>query len=140
MLHSGLQTFVSPPTLTVCAFEIDGHRGNPAGTAIKLGPVDVYIATPPAEKSHQDAAILYLGDVLGMTVNAKLMADQFAANGYLTIVPDQFNTDCLPPNITPDFDFLGWINKGTDGDNPHTVSSATLETSRLALGASKRTF
>ena len=35
------------------------------------------------------------------------MADQFAANDYLTILPDQFSTDYLPPIVILEFDFLG---------------------------------
>ena len=49
------------------------------------------------------------------------MADQFAANGYYTLVIDQFNGDPLQINRPADFDFMSWLTKGSDGKNPHGV-------------------
>lgn len=51
------------------------------------------------------------------------MADQYAANGYLTLVIDPFNGDALSLNRGPDHDFDGWIAHGTNGDNPHTAEA-----------------
>ena len=48
------------------------------------------------------------------------MADQFAANGYYTLIVDLFNGDPIKLNRDSDFDFMAWLNKGTDGNNPHT--------------------
>lgn len=52
--------------------------------------------------------------------NSKLMADQFAANGYYTIIIDLFNGDPMSLNKDPNFDFMKWLTYGTDGKNPHT--------------------
>lgn len=84
---------------------------------------DAYLATPPADKEHKGAGILYLPDVIGIWQNSKLMADQFAANGYLTLVLDTFKGDALsvdPETRGPDFDIMEWLVKGSDGNNPHT--------------------
>lgn len=78
------------------------------------------MATPPAGKAHKDTAILYLPDVIGIWQNSQLMADQYAANGYLTLVIDLFNGDPLSLNRPADFDFMTWLTKGSDGNNPHT--------------------
>jgi dienelactone hydrolase len=48
------------------------------------------------------------------------MADQFAANGYYTLVVDLFNGDPISLNKPDGFDFMGWLTKGSMGDNPHT--------------------
>lgn len=48
------------------------------------------------------------------------MADQYAANGYYTIVVDLFNGDPMTLNPPEDFDFMSWMTKGTGGNNPHT--------------------
>jgi len=48
------------------------------------------------------------------------MADQLAANGYLTLIIDVFNGDALSLNRPENFDFMSWLTKGSTGDNPHT--------------------
>lgn len=68
----------------------------------------------------QDTAILYLPDIISIWQNSKLMADQFAANGYLCLIIDLFNGDPLALNRPDDFDFMAWLTKGSTGDNPHT--------------------
>lgn len=81
--------------------------------------IDAYIATAPEGKAHQGAGIVYVADIFGIWNNSKLMADQFAANGYTTIIPDLFNGDVLeyPP---VGVDIMSWIMNGANGDNPHT--------------------
>lgn len=82
---------------------------------------DAYVATPPAGKEHKGVGILFIPDVIGIWQNSKLMADQFAANGYLTLVLDVFNGDALTLGPRPEgFDFMAWMTKGSDGNNPHT--------------------
>jgi dienelactone hydrolase len=71
-------------------------------------------------KEHKDLAVLFLPDVLGIWQNSQLMADQFAANGYHTLIVDIFNGDALPLNRPEDFDMKKWILEGSDGQNPHT--------------------
>lgn len=48
------------------------------------------------------------------------MADQFAANGYYTLIVDLFNGDAMTLNRPEGFDFMAWLTKGTGGNNPHT--------------------
>lgn len=48
------------------------------------------------------------------------MADQYAANGYYTLIVDLFNGDALSLNRTDGFDFMAWLIKGSTGDNGHT--------------------
>ncbi|KAK4168325.1 dienelactone hydrolase [Cladorrhinum sp. PSN259] len=97
------------------------HEGAPTGKAVKIaGKHDGYLATPPEGKAHKGVGILYLPDVIGIWQNSQLMADQFAANGYLTLIVDTFNGDAIPLNRPGDFDFMAWLTKGSDGNNPHT--------------------
>lgn len=81
--------------------------------------IDAYVATPPEGKSN-GAGILYLADVIGIWQNSKLMADNFAAQGFTTVIPDIFNGDPIPLNRPDGFDMKAWRMKGSDGNNPHT--------------------
>ncbi|KAI0483709.1 dienelactone hydrolase [Xylaria cf. heliscus] len=96
------------------------HAGEPTGAEIKVGKHDAYLATPDPAKAHKDVAILYVPDVMGIWANSKLIADQFAANGYLTLILDLFNGDPVQVNPPAGFDTFKWIEKGTGGNNPHT--------------------
>lgn len=97
------------------------NRGNPTGNSVRLeNNIEAYIAEPKQEVEGKKA-VLFLPDVIGIWENSKLMADQFAANGYYTIMPDLFNGDALKLNRPDDFDFMAWLTKGTGGNNPHTT-------------------
>jgi dienelactone hydrolase len=80
----------------------------------------VYIAEPKGKTVHKDTAILYLPDVIGIWQNSQLMADQFAENGYYTLIPDLFNGDPIALNRPEGFDLMSWLTKGSNGKNPHT--------------------
>ncbi|KAF4951853.1 hypothetical protein FSARC_12803 [Fusarium sarcochroum] len=103
-----------------CCTEGVRHEGQPTGKSIKIGNnIDAYIATAPENKAHKGTGIIYIPDIFGIWINSQLMADQFAANGYTTIIPDLFNGDVLPSPMPEGFDVMGWINKGGDGNSPH---------------------
>ncbi|KAH8651587.1 dienelactone hydrolase [Tricladium varicosporioides] len=113
-----MATIANPPAK--CCTEGVKHDGEPTGTMTKLGNIDAYIAEPKGSIVHKDTAILFLPDVIGIWQNSKLMADQYAANGYYTFMPDYFNGDPLSLNRPDGFDFMAWLTKGSDGKNPHT--------------------
>lgn len=97
------------------------RRGEPTGSSLTLGSdIDAYLAKASGDNVHKDTAILYLPDVIGIWQNSKLMADQFAANGYTTLLVDLFNKDPVKLNTPEGFDFMSWLTKGTGGNNPHT--------------------
>ncbi|KAF4634511.1 hypothetical protein G7Y89_g3590 [Cudoniella acicularis] len=98
------------------------HEGSPTGSTIKIGDIEAYVAEPKGTV-HKDVAILYLPDVIGIWQNSQLMADQFAENGYYTLIPDVFNGDPLSLNRPEGFDFMAWLTKGTGGNNPHTYQA-----------------
>ncbi|KHN95932.1 dienelactone hydrolase [Metarhizium album ARSEF 1941] len=97
-------------------------EGKPAGKLIKIdNKIDAYVATPPDGKAHNGCGILYVPDVIGIWQNSQLMADLFAEQGYTTVVLDLFNGDPVKLNRPDGFDFMAWLSKGTDGNNPHTA-------------------
>jgi dienelactone hydrolase len=76
--------------------------------------VETYVARP--EDPHPDIGILLLTDVMGHRhINQQLIADQLAANGYLTIIPDILHGDPTP-SVRPQ----GWTpRKWLDGPPGH---------------------
>jgi len=78
------------------------HEGTPSGKVEKINGVDTYVALPTIDYP-KDKAILFLPDVFGMQlVNAKLIADDFAENGFQVYIPDYLNGDPIPEE-NPDF-------------------------------------
>lgn len=113
----------SNPPAQCCTVGVK-HEGSPTGQDIKVGSYNAYLAVPNAAKARKDVGILYLPDVLSIWQNSKLMADQFAANGYLTLIIDLFKGDAISLNADQDtFDFPTWLAKGSTGDNPHTTEA-----------------
>jgi len=108
----------SHPPSTCCTVGVK-HEGEPTGKTFKFGNIEAYEAKPTGKTIHK-AAILFLPDVISIWQNSKLLADQFAANGYYTLIVDQFNGDPIDLNRPDSFDFMAWMTKGTSGDNPHT--------------------
>lgn len=97
------------------------RRGEPTGAITKIADgIEAYIAEPKGQTVHKDVAILFAADVIGIWANSQLLADQYAANGYYTVIPDLFNGDQLSLNRPDDFDIMAWLTKGTGGNNPHT--------------------
>ncbi|KAF8815627.1 chlorocatechol-degradation protein [Phlegmacium glaucopus] len=93
------------------------HEGTPQGKWEKIGGIDSYVATPSGEYP-KDKVILYLADGFGPQLpNAQLMADDFAATGLKTIIPDYFNGDPIPAdaldNPEPTIDLPAWLRKHT---------------------------
>lgn len=43
-------------------------------------------------------------------INAQLIADQLAANGYFVVMPDLFHGDPVTLNRPADFDLMAWLN------------------------------
>ncbi|KAG6353510.1 hypothetical protein INS49_005471 [Diaporthe citri] len=80
------------------------HQGTPKGSNIRVaGKYDAYLAEPAPEKSHKNAAILFLSDIMGVWQNSRLLADEFAAAGYLTLLVDLFYGDPVGCVAHPSF-------------------------------------
>ncbi|KAI2607888.1 dienelactone hydrolase [Hypoxylon sp. NC1633] len=107
----------NPPSY--CCVQGVKHEGEPTGSMIKVDKHDAYLATPEPSNA-KNAAILFIPDVISIWQNSKLMADQYAANGYFTLIIDPFNGDPLSLNRPEGFDLMSWLTKGSTGDNPHT--------------------
>ena len=81
--------------------------------------VECYLAYP-ADRSTK-RGVLILTDVIGHRyINAQLIADQMAANGFFVAMPDLFHGDPIQLNRPPGFDVMAWL-KGPPGHLPDRV-------------------
>ncbi|KAF8991565.1 alpha/beta-hydrolase [Cyathus striatus] len=79
----------------------------------KIGGVDCYVATP---------SIDYLTE--------KLMADDFAENGFKTVIPDNFDGDPVPADAMDpgkNFDLPGWLRLHTIEKSQAPLDSVVSE-------------
>ena len=89
----------------------------------------------PKDKNTENA-ILILTDVLGHDfINAQLIADQFAANGYLCVMPDLFHGDPAAFN-REGFDLMGWL-KGHPVERVDPVIEAVIKEMRGKMGVKR---
>ncbi|KAG1823956.1 Alpha/Beta hydrolase protein [Suillus subaureus] len=89
------------------------HEGEPQGTLEIIDGVTCYVATPTVDYP-KDKVILFLPDGFGIElVNPKLLADDFATNGFKVIAVDYFNGDSLPADImnSGSFNLEAWLAK-----------------------------
>ena len=95
----------------------------------------MYIARPKNPKPG--AGILFLSDVLGHNfINAQLMVDQYAANGYLTLMPNILHDDPVPLNRPADWDAAAYVAKhGIETVDP--VIESTIKYMKTQLGVQK---
>ncbi|CAI7586717.1 unnamed protein product [Penicillium manginii] len=126
----------SNPPAACCTIGVT-HEGNPKGSFKQLGDVELYIAHPPTKTTR---AILFLTDVIGHRfINAQLIADQLAANGYLVVMPDLFHNDPVPLNRPANYDLMAWLN-GPPGHLPPRVDpvvKAVLAEMRENMGCER---
>ncbi|BCS01524.1 dienelactone hydrolase family protein [Aspergillus luchuensis] len=86
------------------------HEGTPVGEVKKINNIDTYIVYPKDNKTPEKA-VLFLSDIFGLFNNAKLLADEFANNGYLCVLPDLFSGDAVDPVAMESgkFDIGAWF-------------------------------
>ncbi|OJJ67561.1 hypothetical protein ASPBRDRAFT_135409 [Aspergillus brasiliensis CBS 101740] len=91
-----------------CCFQGVKHEGDATGDFITIDDFEVYKKAP--EGPAPEKAIILLTDILGHRFkNAQLIADQFAANGYLVVIPDLFYGDPIPIGGSAGLDLHKWL-------------------------------
>ena len=118
------------------------HEGEAKGSIKNIGNTPAYFSYP--ESKDTSTAILILPDVIGHEfINAQLIADQFAANGYFVVMPDLFEGDPVKLNRPEGFDIMQWIQKGGPEGKGHMagqvdpIVEATIKHIKEELGVKK---
>ncbi|GKZ33046.1 hypothetical protein AbraIFM66950_002765 [Aspergillus brasiliensis] len=93
------------------------HEGDPTGEVEQIDSFRAYIAPPKGSKKIGKAVVL-LSDIFGIFRNNQLLADEFALNGYLAILPDLFNCDQITVGDydAKKVDMAAWISRHTVDD------------------------
>ncbi|KAJ7708959.1 Alpha/Beta hydrolase protein [Mycena rosella] len=97
------------------------HDGTPEGKIETIGGIECYVATPTVDYP-KNKVLLFLTDVFGLPlVNNKLLADDFARNGFKTVLPDYLHGDAIPEDAmnAGTFDIGKWFaTHGTADTRP----------------------
>ncbi|GIJ90423.1 hypothetical protein Asppvi_009377 [Aspergillus pseudoviridinutans] len=108
-----------------CCFTGVLHEGNPKGEIKQINNIRAYIAHPEGDEKPNKAVIL-LSDIFGIFPNSQLVADAFAANGYLCVLPDLFNGDqiSIGDYDAKRIDVGAWLSRHTVDDVAPIVEAA----------------
>ncbi|CAI7607632.1 unnamed protein product [Penicillium pancosmium] len=125
----------SNPPAACCASGFK-HEGTPLGEVKNVDGVNTYI-TSPKDKSA-DKAVLFLTDIFGIFPNAQLLADEFANNGFLTVIPDLFDGDQISVKDMESgkADLPAWLPKHQPG-NVDPIIEKTIKYMRETLNVKR---
>ncbi|GAQ12288.1 protein AIM2 [Aspergillus lentulus] len=116
-----------------CCFTGFLHQGDPKGEIEQINNFRAYVARPEGDKTPNKAVIL-LSDIFGIFPNSQLVADAFAVNGYLWVLPDLLNVDqvSIADYDAKAIDIGAWISRHTVEDVAPIVE-ATIKFLRTNL-------
>ncbi|EMD39183.1 hypothetical protein CERSUDRAFT_112857 [Gelatoporia subvermispora B] len=101
--------------MSLCKHCVSGvrHEGSAEGKIETIGGIESYVATPTVDYP-KDKVLLVFTDILGIHFNnTQLIADDFARNGFKTIVPDILAGEPIPEEALDSgkFDVAAWIGR-----------------------------
>lgn len=81
--------------MSACCLSGSVHEGTPSGRVDTVGEVQAYIAEPESKSKAQ--TVIFITDIFGYEFkNTRLLADNYAKQGFYVYVPDILNGDPLP--------------------------------------------
>jgi len=83
------------------------YEGTAEGAFEEINGIKTYVVTPKVDYP-KDKVVLYLTDILGLEFpNNRLLAGDFARNGFKIYAPDLFEGDPVTPNAFSTRPILG---------------------------------
>ncbi|KAB8079426.1 dienelactone hydrolase [Aspergillus leporis] len=112
------------------------HEGNPVGEIKDVKGVSTYVVYPKDKSTEK--VVVFLSDIFGIYVNAQLLADEYAANGYTCVIPDLFQGDAIKPSDMESgkADLPAWLSNHQPSHVDPVVES-TIKYVREELGAKR---
>ncbi|CDZ96174.1 Predicted hydrolase related to dienelactone hydrolase [Phaffia rhodozyma] len=108
------------------------HSGTPGGQATTVYGLPTYIANPKG--GSKEKTVMIIPDIFGWeTTNIRLVADEWAAKGYRTLIPDIFAGDSVP------LDLLTTIPNLRDREKK-TLADKAIDTVKLGATFGPWTF
>jgi dienelactone hydrolase len=114
-----------------CVTDRPAPSHQPSGQMSKIGDIDTYVSKPADYPNTPAKLLLLLTPGTGVhSPNNQIQADMFAAEGFLVIMPDQFNGDPAPNS-----------NKATISSPVEPQSpSGILERMKLGVAETAKSF
>lgn len=114
---------------------------NPTGVLTKLNDVDVYISKPADYPHSASKLLLLLTPGTGVkSTNNQLQADRYASEGFVVVMPDQFEGDAAP-NTTAAVTETGGSSGGDGGDGgAGGGSTSIIEQVKLRAAETAKSF
>ncbi|CAD6587929.1 MAG: hypothetical protein TREMPRED_004893 [Tremellales sp. Tagirdzhanova-0007] len=88
------------------------HDGTPLGSMEVIHGLETYVSNPKTSRSGKTDTIIMIPDIFGIYVNAKLLCDDWAGQGYRVLMPDLMANDAVS---------IDQLNRGI-GSVPQTIA------------------
>ncbi|WWC66802.1 uncharacterized protein I206_100708 [Kwoniella pini CBS 10737] len=116
------QTTVSP-----CCITGHVHEGTPLGSFEIIHGLRTYVSNPKPPTSGKQNVVVLISDIFGVDlVNTKLVADEYAGNGWKVLLPDFFEGDAIDHNL------LNAIVPNLRVQAEATVASKAVDSAKMA--------
>ncbi|WWC85849.1 uncharacterized protein L201_000716 [Kwoniella dendrophila CBS 6074] len=115
------QTTVSP-----CCITGHIHQGEPLGSFEVIHGLRTYVSNPKPTEGKQNTVVL-ISDIFGVDlINTKLVADEYAGNGWKVLLPDFLEGDAIDHNL------LNSIVPNLRVQAEATVASKAVDSAKMA--------
>jgi len=85
-------------TLSECCVSGHIHQGTPKGTVDEIAGLKTYVSKP--QDGSKARTVIFITDIFGYELpNVRLLADEYAAQGFYCLIPDLFNGDYVDAGL-----------------------------------------